>query len=177
MIEARGIHKRYGDLDVLKGVDLRVETGEVVSIVGASGAGKTTLLQILGTLELADRGTLHIGGTEVGTLSSRALSTFRNTHIGFVFQFHHLLPAFSALENVTLPMLMRHGHVDPADKARACELLAAMGLGHALHKRPGELSGGMQQRVAIDGSCVTTRKAVPNSSCRRRMRAKTSSAL
>jgi len=148
MIEARGIHKRYGDLDVLKGVDLRVETGEVVSIVGASGAGKTTLLQILGTLELADRGTLHIGGTEVGTLSSRALSTFRNTHIGFVFQFHHLLPEFTALENVMMPGLIA-GRDRDACRPRAQELLERLNVAARAEHKPNQLSGGEQQRVAV----------------------------
>ena len=148
MIEARGIHKRYGDLEVLKGVDLRVEAGEVVSIVGASGAGKTTLLQILGTLERADQGTLHIGGAEVGALTSRALSTFRNRHIGFVFQFHHLLPEFTALENVMMPGLIA-GRDRVACRPRAQELLERLNVAARAEHKPNQLSGGEQQRVAV----------------------------
>lgn len=148
MIQATGIRKRFGDLDVLKGVDLHVAKGEIVSIVGASGAGKTTLLQILGTLERSDIGTLRIGGTAVGELSSKALSAFRNKHIGFVFQFHHLLPEFTALENVMMPGLIA-GKSQAECRARAEELLTRLNvIGRKEHK-PNQMSGGEQQRVAV----------------------------
>ncbi|HEY0977548.1 MAG TPA: ABC transporter ATP-binding protein [Flavobacteriales bacterium] len=148
MIQATGLRKRFGDLDVLKGVDLHVAKGEVVSIVGASGAGKTTLLQILGTLEKADSGSLRINGEEVTALGSKSLSTFRNRHIGFVFQFHQLLPEFTALENVMMPGLIAgRGRTECA--ARAEELLTRLNiLGRQEHK-PHQLSGGEQQRVAV----------------------------
>lgn len=148
MIEVVGVQKRYGDLAVLKGVDLRVAKGEVVSIVGASGAGKTTLLQILGTLERADSGTLHIGGQLVSDLRPAALSAFRNKHIGFVFQFHQLLPEFTALENAMMPGLI--AGTSMADcRERAESLLQRLNvLGRKDHK-PGQLSGGEQQRVAV----------------------------
>lgn len=148
MIQATGLRKRFGDLDVLKGVDLHVAKGEVVSIVGASGAGKTTLLQILGTLEKADSGSLRINGEEVTTFGSKALSAFRNRHIGFVFQFHQLLPEFTALENVMMPGLIAgRGRTECA--ARAEELLTRLNiLGRQEHK-PHQLSGGEQQRVAV----------------------------
>ncbi|HMQ74636.1 MAG TPA: ABC transporter ATP-binding protein [Flavobacteriales bacterium] len=148
MIRATGLHKRFGDLDVLKGVDLHVAQGEVVSIVGASGAGKTTLLQILGTLERSDSGTLTIGGAEVTKLGSNALSAYRNRHIGFVFQFHHLLPEFTALENVLMPGLIA-GRTLKDCAPRAEELLARLNvIGRKEHK-PSQLSGGEQQRVAV----------------------------
>jgi lipoprotein-releasing system ATP-binding protein len=148
VIQARGIVKRYGDLEVLSGVDLDVAQGEVISIVGPSGAGKTTLLQILGTLDLPDAGAVRIGGQSTEGLSRRALSAFRNTHIGFVFQFHRLLPEFSALENVMMPAWI--AGQSPADASpRAEELLDELGLGHRLHHNPSELSGGEQQRVAV----------------------------
>ena len=148
MIEARGVRKRYGALEVLKGVDLSVAKGEVVSIVGASGAGKTTLLQILGTLERADGGSLTINGEEVTKLGSKALSAFRNQHIGFVFQFHHLLPEFTAIENVMMPGLIagrRMGDCTP----RAEELLARLNVLPRKEHKPNQLSGGEQQRVAV----------------------------
>ena len=148
MIEARGIRKRYGALDVLKGVDLSVAKGEVVSIVGASGAGKTTLLQILGTLEQADGGSLSINGEEVTKLGSKALSAFRNTHIGFVFQFHHLLPEFTALENVMMPGLIAGRSMD-ACAPRAKELLERLNIGGRAAHKPNQMSGGEQQRVAV----------------------------
>lgn len=148
MIEATGIRKRYGALDVLKGVDLHVVTGEVVSIVGASGAGKTTLLQILGTLEKADSGTLTINGREVTKLGSKALSAFRNQHIGFVFQFHHLLPEFTALENVMMPGLIA-GRSMKDCVPRAEELLKRLNVMGRKEHKPGQLSGGEQQRVAV----------------------------
>ncbi|MBK8947675.1 MAG: ABC transporter ATP-binding protein [Flavobacteriales bacterium] len=148
MIDARSIRKRFGPLEVLKGVDLHVARGEVVSIVGASGAGKTTLLQILGTLERSDSGTLMIGGEEVTKLGSRALSAFRNRHIGFVFQFHHLLPEFTALENVLMPGLIAGRSIGECEP-RAKELLDRLNLGARAQHKPSQLSGGEQQRVAV----------------------------
>ncbi|MBS1937265.1 MAG: ABC transporter ATP-binding protein [Bacteroidetes bacterium] len=148
MIQATGIRKRFGDLDVLKGVDLYVAKGEVVSIVGASGAGKTTLLQILGTLEKADGGSLRIHGEEVTKLGNKALGAFRNRHIGFVFQFHHLLPEFTALENVMMPGLIA-GKSKAECTKRAEELLARLNVLARKEHKPGQLSGGEQQRVAV----------------------------
>jgi lipoprotein-releasing system ATP-binding protein len=148
MIQATSLRKTFGGLSVLKGVDLHVAKGEVVSIVGASGAGKTTLLQILGTLEKADSGTLTINGEEVTKLGSNALSAFRNKHIGFVFQFHHLLPEFTALENVMMPGLIA-GRSMNACAPRAEELLTRLNvIGRKEHK-PNQMSGGEQQRVAV----------------------------
>lgn len=148
MIQASGIQKRFGGLDVLKGVDLHVARGEVVSIVGASGAGKTTLLQILGTLEKADSGSLVINGEEVTKLGSKALSTFRNKHIGFVFQFHHLLPEFTALENVMMPGLIAGKSMKDCTP-RAEELLERLNVIARKEHKPNQLSGGEQQRVAV----------------------------
>jgi lipoprotein-releasing system ATP-binding protein len=148
MIEARGVRKRYGALEVLKGVDLSVAKGEVVSIVGASGAGKTTLLQILGTLERADGGSLTINGEEVTKLGSKALSAFRNRHIGFVFQFHHLLPEFTAIENVMMPGLIAGRSMSDCTP-HAEELLARLNVLPRKEHKPNQLSGGEQQRVAV----------------------------
>jgi lipoprotein-releasing system ATP-binding protein len=148
MIEARGIHKSFGELEVLKGVDIEVAKGEVVSIVGASGAGKTTLLQILGTLDRADSGHLTIAGTEVGRLGDRKLAAFRNEHIGFIFQFHHLLPEFTALENVCIPSFIAKQERSRAEK-RGQELLGMLGLQSRMDHKPAKLSGGEQQRVAV----------------------------
>jgi len=148
MITVSGIRKRYGTLDVLKGVDLSVAKGEVVSIVGASGAGKTTLLQILGTLERADAGSLLINGEEITRMGSKALSAFRNKHIGFVFQFHQLLPEFSAMENVMMPGLIG-GRGLKACEPRAMELLERLNIGGRAGHKPSQLSGGEQQRVAV----------------------------
>ena len=153
MIKATDIHKSYGALEVLRGVSLEVSRGEVVSIVGASGAGKTTLLQILGTLSKADRGSVEIDGQDVSSLGDRALSRFRNEKIGFVFQFHHLLPEFTAFENVCIPGLI--GRRPKAEvERRAGELLALVGLTERRDHKPGELSGGEQQRVAIARALV-----------------------
>lgn len=148
IIEARNIVKNFGTLQVLKGIDFTAEKGEVVSIMGASGAGKSTLLQILGTLSTPDEGSLVIDGTDVLRLSSRELSAFRNRSIGFVFQFHHLLPEFTALENVMIPALIA-GRSDKDARAEALELLEMMGLKERTTHKPAELSGGEQQRVAI----------------------------
>ena len=148
MIKASNIRKSFGSLEVLKGISLEVSKGEVVAIVGASGAGKTTLLQILGTLSTADSGTLTIDGKEVSGLGDKALSRFRNEHIGFVFQFHHLLPEFTALENVCIPAFIARRKREEVE-AKARELLDMMGLGERLEHKPAQLSGGEQQRVAI----------------------------
>lgn len=148
MIKVTNIRKSFGTLEVLKGITLEVKRGELISIVGASGAGKTTLLQIMGTLSHADAGELVIDGQELTKLSENALARFRNQKIGFVFQFHHLLPEFSALENVSIPGLIagRDRH-EVEQKAR--ELLTMMGLGERLQHKPSQLSGGEQQRVSI----------------------------
>lgn len=148
MIEAKGIEKSFGNLKVLKGIDFNAEKSEVVSIMGASGAGKSTLLQILGTLSTPDKGTLLIDGTDVTTLSRKEISTFRNRKIGFVFQFHHLLPEFTSLENVMIPALINGANESDAKK-RAAELLDTLGLAERATHKPSELSGGEQQRVAI----------------------------
>lgn len=148
MIEAKGIEKSFGNLKVLKGIDFNAEKSEVVSIMGASGAGKSTLLQILGTLSTPDKGTLLIDGTDATTLSRKEISTFRNRKIGFVFQFHHLLPEFTSLENVMIPALI-NGDSESDAKKRAAELLDTLGLAERATHKPSELSGGEQQRVAI----------------------------
>ncbi len=148
MIKAKNITKSFGSLQVLKGIDLEVEKGEIVSIVGPSGAGKTTLLMILGTLEKADSGSINIDGHEVNMLSEKKMSDFRNKNIGFVFQFHQLLPEFTALENVMIPALIgRVKYSDAEEKAR--ELLQMMGLATRTDHKPAELSGGELQRVAV----------------------------
>ncbi len=148
IIVAKGLRMRYGQLDVLKGVDLAVEPGTVVSITGASGAGKTTLLQLLGSLERPTAGTVEIAGVNPYALSAARLARFRNRHIGFVFQFHYLLPEFSALENVMMPALIA-GESARAARVRAAELLGFLGLSARSAHKPGELSGGEQQRVAV----------------------------
>ncbi len=145
---AEDIHKSYGQLEILKGVHFAVQPGEIVSIVGKSGAGKSTLLHILGTLDQADRGQLSINGQVVNQLRSKQLAAFRNRHIGFVFQFHHLLPEFTALENVCIPGFIQKTPEAQVRK-RAEELLRYLGLGDRLTHKPGELSGGEQQRVAV----------------------------
>ena len=155
IIRAEGIRKCFGNLEVLKGIDFQVSQSEVVSIMGASGAGKSTLLQILGTLSTPDSGSLLIDGTDVLHLGSRELSSFRNRRIGFVFQFHHLLPEFSALENVMIPALIA-GRSEKEARSESTRLLDEVGLSHRLEHKPSELSGGEQQRVAIARSLVTT---------------------
>lgn len=153
MIKCENIHKSYGRLEVLKGVSLAVSRGEVVSVVGPSGAGKTTLLQIMGTLAPMDSGRLEIDGVDVTLLGDDALSDFRNRRIGFVFQFHHLLPEFTALENIMMPALIG-GAARAEAESRAAELLRMMGLGARASHKPSALSGGEQQRVAIARAIV-----------------------
>lgn len=148
MIQTQSIKKSFGALEVLKGIDLSVRKGEVVSIVGPSGAGKTTLLQIIGTLGRPDSGGIVIDGVPVHTLTDRNLSKFRNTKIGFIFQFHHLLPEFSSLENVMIPAFIA-GKERKTTERKALELLEILGMSHRLTHKPAELSGGEQQRVAI----------------------------
>lgn len=155
MITATNITKSFGSLQVLKGIDLSIEKGEIVSIVGPSGAGKTTLLQILGTLDKADIGTVQIDGTDIGRLKEKELSAFRNKHIGFVFQFHQLLPEFTALENVMLPALIG-GHSQSEAAKQARELLKMMDLTSRSDHKPAELSGGEKQRVAVARALVNS---------------------
>ena len=147
MIEVKNIHKSFGDLEVLKGVNLSIEKGEIVAIIGKSGAGKTTLLQLIGTLDRPTNGQVLIDGTDVFTLNDTQLAAFRNKHIGFIFQFHQLLPEFTALENVCIPaMIARKKESDY--KARAKQLLTDLGLAERMEHKPNELSGGEKQRVA-----------------------------
>ena len=153
MIHIKDITKSFGSLQVLKGISLDIEKGEVVSIVGPSGAGKTTLLQIIGTLDKPDSGSVCVDGIDTTTLSQKALSDFRNQHIGFVFQFHQLLPEFTALENVMIPAFIA-GKSHSEAKQRAEELLAFMGLTDRAHHKPAELSGGEKQRVAVARALV-----------------------
>ncbi|NKE66592.1 ABC transporter ATP-binding protein [Ramlibacter sp. RBP-2] len=159
VLELSDVHKRYNiglpnEAEVLHGINLRIAPGEFVALVGPSGSGKSTLLNIVGLLERMTSGSYRLQGEEVGGLDDAELTRRRRQTLGFVFQFHHLLPAFTALENVTLPALMAHGRVSARERQRACELLAAVGLADALHKRPAQLSGGMQQRVAIARALV-----------------------
>jgi len=148
MLEATAIHKKYGTLEILKGVDLSVSKGEIVTILGASGAGKSTLLHIIGTLDKSDAGQVIIDGINVSALSSARLSAFRNQRLGFIFQFHHLLPEFTALENVCIPAFIAKVGRKEASK-RALELLEMLGLEKRAEHKPAELSGGEQQRVAV----------------------------
>ncbi len=153
MLLATGIHKNYGELQILKGVELHVKESEIVSIVGSSGAGKTTLLQILGTLDKPDSGKMSINGIDPFSLSSNKMAAFRNKQIGFIFQFHQLLPEFNAFENVMLPaLIMGLSKKEAADKAK--EILAKIGLESRFNHRPSELSGGEQQRVAVCRSLI-----------------------
>ena len=153
MIDIKGKKKSFGPLQVLKGIDLHINKGEVVSIVGPSGAGKTTLLQIMGTLDKADEGAICINGIDISTLKGKKLAEFRNKHIGFVFQFHQLLPEFSAIENVMIPAYIA-GMSQKEAKARATELLEFMGLADRANHKPNELSGGEKQRVAVARALV-----------------------
>lgn len=148
MVQVSGLHKSYGQLKVLKGIDLGVKKGEVISIVGASGAGKSTLLHIIGTLDIPDQGNVLIDGEDVFTRPSKSLAAFRNQAIGFVFQFHNLLPEFSALENVMIPGLIGKRDVTQV-KQKATDVMNLLGLGHRLEHKPSELSGGEQQRAAV----------------------------
>jgi lipoprotein-releasing system ATP-binding protein len=153
MIRTSGITKSYGELKVLKGIDIQIEDKEVVSIVGASGAGKTTLLQIIGTLDRPDGGTVFFNGSDISRLKGRSLAAFRNSNIGFVFQFHQLLPEFTALENVCIPAYIA-GKSKVESEKRAAELLGFLNLTERLEHKPSELSGGEQQRVAVARALV-----------------------
>ncbi len=153
MIDTKGITKSFGSLQVLKGIDLHINKGEVVSIVGPSGAGKTTLLQIIGTLDRPDSGSVRVDGIDTTTLSQKQLSDFRNRHIGFVFQFHQLLPEFTAIENIMIPAYIA-GTPNKAARQRAEELLGFMGLSDRATHKPSELSGGEKQRVAVARALV-----------------------
>lgn len=159
MIEAKNIVKRYGSLEVLRGVDVTISDGEVVSIVGPSGAGKTTLLQILGTLDRPDGGTVTYDGIQMNNLSSTELARFRNKNIGFVFQFHQLLPEFTTIENVTIPALIGGEKNDVATR-RAKELLDYLGLSSRLDHKPAQLSGGERQRVAVARALINKPKVI-----------------
>jgi len=159
LLELDGVRKSYNlglpnEAEVLHGLSFRIGRGEFAALIGPSGSGKSTLLNIVGLLEHMTAGSYRIDGEEMSGLDDAALTLRRRTTLGFIFQFHHLLPAFSALENVTLPALMREGRITPAQRERARAVLAAVGLGDAMGKRPGELSGGMQQRVAIARALV-----------------------
>lgn len=153
MLWANNIHKKYNQLEVLKGVDIEIAKGEIVSIVGSSGAGKSTLLHILGTLDKADEGQIKLNEQHLGSLSGRKLAAFRNKHIGFVFQFHHLLPEFTALENVCIPGWIA-GNKKKEVALKASRLLKTLGLGDRFENKPQQLSGGEQQRVAVARSLI-----------------------
>ena len=155
MIRVKDIHKSFGSLEVLKGVDLEIQKGEIVSIIGKSGAGKTTLLQIIGTLDKANSGKVEINGVDVSGLNEKELAEFRNKHIGFIFQFHQLLPEFNALENVMMPAMIGRMDWKEAEK-RATQLLTDLGLGERLTHKPNELSGGEKQRVAAARALMMT---------------------
>lgn len=155
MLKATSIEKSYGQLKVLKGIDFEIKAGEVVAIIGASGAGKSTLLHILGTLDMPDKGSVHIKGQDVFSQSSKNLAAFRNKSLGFVFQFHNLLPEFSALENVMIPGLISNSSENKV-KDRAIELLKMLGLEDRIHHKPSELSGGEQQRIAVARAMINS---------------------
>lgn len=148
MLSAKGVEKKYGTMSILKGVDIHIQSGEIVSIIGASGAGKSTLLHILGSLDKPDAGTITLNNQRIDQLKGKQLAAFRNNHIGFIFQFHHLLPEFSAIENVCIPGWIG-GKNKTATEKRAKELLANLGLSNRFDNKPGQLSGGEQQRVAV----------------------------
>ena len=153
MLEAINIHKKFSELDVLKGVNLKVDKNEIVSIVGASGAGKTTLLQIIGTLEKSDSGSIFFEGKDISQMNQNELSIFRNQNIGFVFQFHNLLPEFTALENVCIPGFIAKRKKKNVEE-KAMDLLVKLGLESRLHHKPNQLSGGEQQRVSVARSLI-----------------------
>lgn len=159
MIEVQDIHKSFGELEVLKGVNLRVEEGEIVAIVGKSGAGKTTLLQIIGTLDRPNSGQVVIDGTDVFSLDEKALAQWRNRHIGFIFQFHQLLPEFTALENVMIPGMIA-GEKQAELRERATQLLSELGLAERLEHKPNQLSGGEKQRVAAARALMMSPKVI-----------------
>lgn len=159
ILSATDIHKKYGSVEVLKGVDVAIERGEIVSIVGSSGAGKSTLLHILGTLDKADGGAVQMNGENITGLNGTKLAAFRNKHIGFVFQFHHLLPEFTAIENVCIPGWIAGGKKGEVAK-RAEELLNMLGLQHRLQNKPSQLSGGEQQRVAVARALINNPSVV-----------------
>jgi lipoprotein-releasing system ATP-binding protein lolD len=159
MIEIKNIHKSFGQLEVLKGIDLRIKKGEIVSIVGPSGAGKTTLLQIIGTLDKPNEGEVMINDTNISKLSNNKLSDFRNQHIGFVFQFHQLLPEFTALENIMIPAFIG-GVSKSVAKQKAEELLEFMQLKDRAHHKPNELSGGEKQRVAVARALINNPEVI-----------------
>lgn len=159
MLVAEGIYKNYGELKILQGVDISVKEGEIVSIVGSSGAGKTTLLQILGTLDKPDQGKISINGTDLLSLSGNKMAAFRNSEIGFIFQFHQLLPEFNAYENVMLPALIL-GLSKKEASEQAKNLLSKMGLESRFNHRPSELSGGEQQRIAVCRSLINKPKVI-----------------
>ncbi|MBL7770587.1 MAG: ABC transporter ATP-binding protein [Flavipsychrobacter sp.] len=159
MLEARNIHKAYGSVEVLKGVDFSVQEGEIVSIVGSSGAGKSSLLHILGTLDQPDQGEVMLHNTRVTGMGARQLAAFRNQYIGFVFQFHHLLPEFNSLENVCIPGWIAKKPKKEVE-VRAQELLKRLGLGHRIDHKPSALSGGEQQRVAVARALINNPRIV-----------------
>jgi lipoprotein-releasing system ATP-binding protein len=155
MIIAKEIHKSYGKVEVLKGISLELKKGEIISIVGASGAGKSTLLHIIGTLDKADKGNIELNGVQVMTLNDRKLAEFRNRHIGFVFQFHHLLPEFTALENICIPAFIAK-RSRKESMGKAMELLEFLNMKERSHHKPSELSGGEQQRVAVARALINS---------------------
>lgn len=159
MLVAKNIHKKYGSLEILKGIDLEVKTGEIISITGSSGAGKTTLLQILGTLDTPDQGQVFFDEKNPFELSSKKISAFRNENIGFIFQFHQLLPEFTALENVCIPKMIQ-GHKLNAVKEQGKLLLDRLGLSHRYDHKPSQLSGGEQQRVAVARALINEPKVI-----------------
>jgi lipoprotein-releasing system ATP-binding protein len=159
LIVAKNIHKKYGNLEVLKGVDLHIMPSEVISIVGSSGAGKTTLLTILGTLDRATSGEILFNNENITSLNEKKLAAFRNQHIGFVFQFHHLLPEFTAIENICIPAFINKTSKKDAE-LKALELLDLLGLKDRAHHKPSELSGGEQQRVAVARALINNPKVI-----------------
>lgn len=159
MLTVTGVHKKYGDLHVLKGVDVTIRSGEIVSIVGPSGAGKSTLLHIMGTLDQADQGTLFVEGENLSALSGNKLAAFRNAKIGFIFQFHNLLPEFTAEENIMIPGLIA-GRAEKELRNRAEELAVLLGIQGRLQHKPSELSGGEQQRVAVARALINNPKII-----------------
>ncbi|PKV76301.1 ABC transporter ATP-binding protein [Pontibacter ramchanderi] len=159
MLQVVNVHKKYGSLEVLKGIDLTIHAGEVVSIVGASGAGKSTLLHILGTLDSADTGDVLFDDKNISRLNASELARFRNRHIGFIFQFHNLLPEFTAIENACLPGFLA-GRPEMEVTERAAELLSMLNLGHRMHHKPSEMSGGEQQRTAVARALINSPRII-----------------